>query len=297
VLAKLDVDAALTQRLEGHEVRDFVHQFLTDYWRQLLILTHVEHGPDSARWSEQLATVEELVWSVQAKSTREDRKDLSARLPTLLKALRAGMLELEMPPAEASKFLSMLASVHVAAIRTIEDSCIAARRVERASAPTPEAPTGVTTASGIDAASEAFVKEGLARLFERRCAGETEALDIDLSAFEDPDRTLPNDALEVADPGLAPYVEQVTSLDPGDWVEFDSGDGSITRARFTWISPASGRYLFTNRQGERMLDTSLVELAREFQAGGARIIKAEADPLFDRMLAEMVDRLESKTLA
>lgn len=291
VLAKMEVDSALRARLEGFEVRDFVHQFLQDYWRQLLIITHVEAGPDSEKWAAQLGTVDELVWSVQPKATRDDRKAMSARLPSLLKEIKAGMLELEMEPAVCSKFLSMLASVHVTSIKSIEESSIAARRVARDEL----AHAGDVAAEPVTAkdpsASEEFIKQGLARLFERK-AGDAAPLDIDFSTFEDPDKTVPDGRLDTVDPELAPFVDKVMSLDPGDWVEFDSGDGAKTRARFTWISEASGRYLFTNRQGERMLESTLLDLAREFQAGGADIIKAEADPLFDRILANVIDQLE-----
>ncbi|MEX2481157.1 MAG: DUF1631 domain-containing protein [Gammaproteobacteria bacterium] len=296
VLAKLEVDSALGARLADVEIHDFVTQFIKDYWRQLLIITHVEAGCDSEQWAAQLGAVDELAWSVQPKTTREDRKDLSARLPKLLKQLRAGMLELEMEPTVCSKFFSMLASVHVAAIKTIEESCIAARHLARQEAEHAAVPEtrSQTAAAAEDPSSEAFIAQGLARLFERQGV-EPETLDIDLSAFEDPDQTVPDGRLEAVDPELAPFVEQITTLDPGDWVEFDCGDGSNIRARFTFISPASGRYLFTSRQGEKMLDSSLTELAREFQAGGARIIKAEADPLFDRVLADMVEKLEGRT--
>jgi hypothetical protein len=291
VLAKMEVDSALRTRLEGFEIRDFVHQFLQDYWRQLLIITHVEAGPDSEKWLAQLGTVDELAWSVQPKATRDDRKAMSARLPSLLKQIKAGMLELEMEPAVCSKFLSMLASVHVASIKTIEESSIAARRVARDEIEHAGTGPAEPARANDPSASEEFIKQGLARLFERK-GGDAARLDIDFSAFEDPDKTLPDGRLDAVDPELAPFVAKVVSLDPGDWVEFDSGDGAKTRARFTWISEASGRYLFTNRQGERMLESTLLDLAREFQAGGASIIKAEADPLFDRILANVIDQLE-----
>ena len=294
VLAKMEVDEEINARMRGYDVREFVQHFLFDYWRQLLIITHVEAGKHSEAWQRQLSTVDDLVWSVQPKTTSEDRKELSTRLPKMLKIVKAGMVTLEMPPPECSRFLSMLASVHVVAIKNMEESSIAARKLAQTAAKS-DAQT-VPDAAASEAESEEFVKQGIARLLERKGVGTIE-LDIDFSAFEpDPDKTAEN-TIATVDADLARYVEEVTTLDLGDWVEFVLKDGTTIRGRFTWISPASGRYLFTSRQGEKMLDTSLLDLAREFQAGSATIIRAETDPLMDRALAALIDKLEAESVA
>jgi len=290
-LAKMAVDDTLRARLKGIEVRDFVQNFLYDYWRQLLIITHVEEGIESATWQAQLATADELVWSVQAKSSAEDRRALSARLPPMLKAIKAGMLALEMPAAECSKFLSMLAAVHVVAIKSIEESSIAARKLAEPRPAVPPAPARALD----DPASEEFIKRGLARIFERKAEGAPLELDIDFSAFEPTTDEAPA-AVDDEDL-LAPHIAQATSLDLGDWVEFKAADGSVARGRFTWISETSGRYLFTNRHGDKMRDATLIELVHEFREGRASIIRAETDPLFDRMLSELIDRLEAENAA
>ena len=298
VLAKMAVDEELRVRLKGLEVREFVQNFLLDYWRQLLIITHVEHGVASDEWAEQMKAVDELVWSVQPKSSPQDRKELSARLPQMLKSVKRGMVALEMPPPECSKFLSMLASLHVVAIKNIEESSIAARKLSHA--PERKAAAPVNNADINDPSSEEFVKRGLARIFERK-VGEPIELDIDFSAFE-PEQTIdePIAARRDAVPDdaeLERYVEQVTTLDLGDWMEFTESNGSVVRGRFTWISPTTGRYLFTNRQGDMMRDTTLIELAQQLKAKRAIIIHAEADPLFDRVLGELIDKLEAQTAA
>jgi hypothetical protein len=290
VLAKLAADEALRTRTSGCEVREFVQQFLFDYWRQLLIITHVEHGMDSPDWQAQLATVDELLWSVQPKALPEDRKALSARLPQLVKDIKRGMLALEMAPTDCSRFLSMLASVHVVAIKQIEESSIAARKLARAESAAAEPPAVVDIN---DPASEEFIKRGLARIFERK-VGEPVELDIDFSAFE----MGTEDAAPAADPDveaeLGKYVEMITTLDLGDWVEFACADGSTVRGRFTWISPTTGRYLFTDRQGETVLDIALLDLAREFKSAAATIIRAESDPLLDRALGALIEKLEAQ---
>jgi hypothetical protein len=85
----------------------------------------------------------------------------------------------------------------------------------------------------------------------------------------------------------------ITAMDLGDWVEFDNEDGTSMRARFTWISPATGRYLFTTRQGQKAMDTTLGKLAELFSKDTARHIESQPDPIFERALGDLMGRLES----
>ena len=286
-LAKMAVDDAINERIRGHEMRTFIRQFLLDYWRQLMIITHIEHGVDSEIWHDQLQTAEDLVWSIQPKSGPEERKMLTQKLPQVLKNIKRGMATLEMDPPTCSKFLSMLASVHVVSVKHTEEAGLAERHLFAGDAH--DEPL-VAEDSGSD--NEDFVKQGLARLFDQRGV-DAQELDFDLSAFEPETEDSPPEP-EHLSPDIMAFVEQVTALDLGDWVEFDNDDGSTMRARFTWISPSTGRYLFTMRQGEKALDTTLTGLADQFARGVARRIETKPDPIFDRAIGDLMEKLENE---
>jgi hypothetical protein len=89
-----------------------------------------------------------------------------------------------------------------------------------------------------------------------------------------------------ADSGELVQVEQ---LKPGTWLEFCPTGDAVTRAKLSWISPMSGRYLFVNRRGLKVGDYAPHELAAALAAGSARILPSE--PLFDRAMGAIVDRL------
>ena len=55
--------------------------------------------------------------------------------------------------------------------------------------------------------------------------------------------------------------QQVQALQPGTWLEFCLTEDNLTRAKLSWISPMSGRYLFVNRRGLKVADYSPQELA------------------------------------
>ncbi len=113
---------------------------------------------------------------------------------------------------------------------------------------------------------------------------------LDAAFEEDPEE------IEIHDIGGGPpetaedeHLQAVRDLRIGNWIEFRQQSGKRVRARLTWISSATGCYLFSNRHGHKVADTTPQGLAVEFRRGSARRI-ANA-PLFDRAVAGLMQRL------
>jgi hypothetical protein len=87
-------------------------------------------------------------------------------------------------------------------------------------------------------------------------------------------------------------LEQVEQLKPGAWLEFCPTGDALTRAKLSWVSPMSGRYLFVNRRGLKVGDYAPHELAAALAAGSARVLPSE--PLFDRAMGAIVGRLSQE---
>jgi hypothetical protein len=90
-------------------------------------------------------------------------------------------------------------------------------------------------------------------------------------------------------------LNQVEQLKPGTWLEFCPTGDAVTRAKLSWISPMSGRYLFVNRRGLKVGDYAPHELAAALAAGSARVLSSQ--PLFDRAMGAIVDRLSQAAAA
>jgi serine/threonine protein phosphatase PrpC len=86
-------------------------------------------------------------------------------------------------------------------------------------------------------------------------------------------------------------LERVRRLQVGDWVEFRHPDGCATRARLTWTSPATDRFLFTNRRGQKVMDASAHGLAVELRRGTATVL--DRVPMLDRAVSSLTERLMS----
>ncbi|MDX1432886.1 MAG: DUF1631 family protein [Gammaproteobacteria bacterium] len=87
------------------------------------------------------------------------------------------------------------------------------------------------------------------------------------------------------------YTLAVRELEVGNWVEFLHADGESTRARLTWVSPVTGRYLFTDRKGMKVADSTLHGLATELMRGSLALI--DDVPLFDRVIGNIRDSLSA----
>ena len=287
VHAKCAVDKALQSRLAAGHVPEFIVQFAKDYWRQLLIITYIDHGYDSDEWRAKLQTIDTLIWSVSDKRGRAQKPPLATISQLLLQEIRAGMKALDMDRKVCSKFLSMLASVHAVNIKKEKESASGATDLllDKVSADiSPQRDT-----------ANALRKPSINNSLQHTDTGEHEndnSLALDPSLFED------DGEVEDIDVALLPRIKNLnthlataTSMDLGDWVEFDKHDGTTKRARFTWISPFTGRYLFTDQRGQKSMDATLGKLAELFSNGSARRIESRPDPLFDRALDDLMGRL------
>jgi hypothetical protein len=85
------------------------------------------------------------------------------------------------------------------------------------------------------------------------------------------------------------HSQMASSLKEGAWVEFRDGEDNRTQARLSYISPLKGTYLFVNRQGRKVGEYSLYQLARELRSGNAQVI--DGVPLIDRAMSSLVGAL------
>lgn len=85
------------------------------------------------------------------------------------------------------------------------------------------------------------------------------------------------------------WLAVVRGLKVGDWVVFTQQDQTPVRARLTWVSSATGSFLFTNRRGIKVMEATPSGLAIEFKRGTAALL--EQVPLFDRAVSSLTEKL------
>jgi len=262
VLAKAEIE----RRIEASPVPNFLAAFLRQRWQGALEHVYVDHGEESEAWSGCVATLEDLVWSVQPKRSVEDRRHLVALLPSLLKRLSAGMQHRGWAVDDRETFMSNLVEAHAAAVKP---AASADRSPTAAVADAARAEAEIAKAAGDDA--KAAKAEALAEAMQQAVPEPIE-----------PEREV------IADD----YLEIARSLERGVWIEFEADDGQLAFAKLAWVSPLRGTYLFTNRQGQKALSMTAEDLADRFRADRARVV--EAEPLIDRAFTSMISQIEDK---
>ena len=253
VVAKSEIE----RRIEMYPVPNFLAGFLREQWNSALEEVYLTQGEESERWEQSIAMLEDLVWSVQPKRTRDDRKHLVALLPALLKRLSAAIESVDWPPKGRERFMANLVEAHAASVKPSLGSA------------------ALATAS---VAEQAMAEAELAKAAgdeERAAQAEARAAAMAQAGPAPEPEVIDDQFLEIAQ-----------DLERGTWIEFEADDGQLAFAKLAWISPLRGTYLFTNRQGLKALSMNAEELAERFRTDRARLV--EAAPLIDRAFGSVM---------
>jgi hypothetical protein len=189
--------------------------------------------------------------------------------------LREGMELISMREAEFQAFLEQLANRHADIVNAVPRSGKAANDADEV----PMIDNDPLAHSGGD---EPVVEDRTimtATIHQLVVSGALQADEADI----DQDDDAPVDEVEDE------HFVQARELKQGAWVEFSQDDGSAVRAKLTWVSPVTGVYLFTNRQGLKAADKTLQGLAAELRRGSARVL--DDAPLFERAVSRVIDGL------
>jgi hypothetical protein len=116
-LAPVVVHDFINRALKDQPVSETVREFLRRDWAQLLTADYIGEGEQGAHFNSHVETMRELVWSVQPKADMDARLMLVRILPGLLKRLREGVAEVELPPKLGDRFFASLVILHANAVR------------------------------------------------------------------------------------------------------------------------------------------------------------------------------------
>lgn len=242
----------ILERIGEHKLPPLVHGVLARAWANHLVLTLLRQGEASPEFKSALRFVDDFIASTGPVTTTESRQALRQMLPGIERALRQGLANVAFQEQDIERLLGQL---------------------------------------------HTYYRQQLGETLD---AAETIAVDEDAAMLAIPDsiqpvidqNTTPQDDLgeDFAEAPLdSPEWHQVQALQPGTWLEFCLPDEPMTRAKLSWISPMSGRYLFVNRRGLKVADYSPQELTVLITDGQARVLAANA--LFDRAMSAIVDKL------
>jgi hypothetical protein len=95
----------------------FLLPFLTTQWRQVLAWASMDANTCHITHTHAVTTMEQLIWSVQPKTTSEQRRELVSVLPDMVRQLNLGLDTIEWNSKPRATFTRRLISTHTLAIR------------------------------------------------------------------------------------------------------------------------------------------------------------------------------------
>jgi hypothetical protein len=253
-LARQRVQQALNDRLLGKTLPEVVVRLLQEAWSKVLLLTCLKHGEESGEWKAGLQAMDDLIWSVEPHAELDARQRLLELVPGLLKSLRDGLSSAAFDPFATSEFFSQLEALHVQAFNHV--------------AQPPGAPDEIPVNESGNGPSMMAVVEEIVLV----APGE--------QVVSEPLLHLPEN-----DEGLM----QVDKLRLGSWVELQEDEDHKLRCKLAAIVEPSGRYVFVNRTGMKVLEKTRMGLAVEFRRGAIRVL--DDSLLFDRALESVLGNL------
>lgn len=244
----------ITLRIESRGMPEMIRNVLSRPWANYLVLVLLRQGETSDEWRHALRFADELIWSVQPKHNAAERERLVAVLPQLEKTLRHGLATVAFDETDVRRLMQQLNVLYQALLQ-------------------PVAPTATTEAP-------------LLELTDPLPPATQDGGDTVMSAIAEEEPAAP-----AADQLDESWITAVRELKVGTWIEFFDEQGAKERAKLSWISPISSKYLFVNRKGLKVADRTLLQLASDLAE--SRITVLEEVPLFDRALDAIVERLKS----
>ncbi len=246
----------ILDRIGTQKLPPLMHGVLARAWANHLVLTLLRQGEDSPEFKTALRFIDEFIASTRPANDVTSRQTLRSMLPGIERALRYGLANVAFQEQDVERLLGQLHAYY---------------RQQLGEPPEQGEPQNVATAE--EDAAMLSIPDSIQPVIDQQAEPE-DILDAEELVEVPPD---------------SPEWHQVQALQPGNWLEFTLAGEAPTRAKLSWISPMSGRYLFVNRRGLKVADYAPRELAALFVDAHARVLAANA--LFDRAMSAIVGKL------
>lgn len=284
--ARQAVSSVLERILSGHDIPERIQTFLRSGWFRVLKWYHLREGEEGLGWQHHCDLTERLAWTLDPQPrVRSTRPTLLREIPRVVSGIREGLRAIAWDPFDIDKCLHELELTHVDVLQQLKTAPDESEADTPASSRdhaetgdsfniTDVAPPGVEARSGsVSVEPEAVANES--------DSGESGAL-AEPEEAEVPEEE-PREEEDIPDP----------DLNVGAWVEWRPEEGEAVRCKLAAVIRATGKYIFVNRNGARVVEYMQPEVGRALRDG--ILERLDDGMIFDRALESVIDSLrESK---
>ncbi len=279
--AKSRVDAWIHMWCSRQQTRKQVATFLKHFWKNTMLYCMHKHGEDSREWRYYIKIINALIWSTTPDKSNDDVKQLIRIMPLLIRGLNRGMLATGTHPNTISNIFREFSKCHLEII----EKGLTNQHTNDASL------ENENTEGDIECPQESAVQDRaqqtLQKLYQPALETELDKPDIEvdeaLDTLVDTVEVDSPEPLDNADTEIAKdeFHQLAMELEYGDWLEFTIEDKAVA-VKLAWKSSITSNHLFVGRDGVRVSEKTLQEVAQDLRSGQAR--KIDQAPVFDRAL-------------
>lgn len=261
-LARVRATEAIEQRTRGKQLPEIAQRVLGDAWADVLALTLLRQGEDSAAYRAQLDVADELIDCFDGRF----RAYAIEHFETLRLALSEGLGLVGFHGDEVEQTLNGL-------MEALPSPVFTDLPASEAAIPPPESPSVRAVTELVKEKTKATKEEKATILESLR---KTERIPIT--------------------PKEHAMIERIKQLPFGTWFEFQvNQQGSAVRRKLSWFSTVTGRCLFVNARGAKSEEKTLEQLARDLLRGNAAVVEEHTESMIDKTWKAIVGRLKSWT--
>ena len=301
-LARNCAASAIETRVTGRNVPGELRKVLGDAWLDKLMFIYLREPESeySTTWSLAIQTIENIVWSVEPRSSDKSRKELQDKLPNLRKKIERAFEMLDAYGASDN-------AAQLELIRDLQDAALVAPAED---APVPAQAKGqelpgksedaaIEATPAADAAEKASADTVATETVPADAVAAEKAAPDSQPAAENKQDAPANDKNKAdketkrLSPRVKKALAQVEELAFGTWFAFqENEESSPVRLKLSWFSQMSGNYMFVDSMGIKAAVKNRVELATLLANNKVRIINNDKQSFVTRAM-EAVRRMLS----
>ncbi len=305
VEARRAAQTLINEVISGRAVPDMGIELLRDAWSNVLVFKYLREGQDSDAWKQASEIVKQLVWSLCPDPKEpEARAKLLQMIPNLVGKIRAGFEEVAIDETLAKRLLKQLEEQHVLSLQALQQQVDLQETAENLSRVSEQDRVGIdeSVSAQNDAVSDLVrstleLEEDFKQLQEA-----CEQADEKQSRIQTQNEKLPKkqesivlveeqsktENAEIAED--SPFLQQVDRFVVGCWFEFGADKGG-ERCKLAAVIRSTGKHIFVNRAGVKVVEKNRLELAQDVRSGHLQVLNDGL--LFDRALESIITNLRS----
>ncbi len=297
--ARRQAKSVITARIGKRKLPAAMKRFLFHIWmyRMTLMLVRNPNAEQTDAWDRTIMIIDTLLWSLGVSTDPVKREKLREIFPALKRRIEKGLASVsDYYEPEAQALFDLLLSYQQEEVEREEEEAKVEVVADQRVIATQEAEVDqeAVVTQELTPGQEAAAEQGAV---ENQEQPQLEEVAASMEAYPEDDM---DEEMEVDDEVLTPeegvMALRLRNTEFGTWFQFlDEATGRPVKAKLSWFSPLSKRYMFVDRNGVQVAVKPFKTLVREMSDKTAKTIDPPGVSFFNLAMQSIKEMLERAT--